>query len=79
MLKSFTKIRSVIGVNELPQCPQLPPSVPLEVFTRFADEVARIARTNDMSPMAREQLSEELASTYALITNQNSRGALLFA
>jgi hypothetical protein len=54
-------------------------TVPLAVFTRFADEVARIARTSEMSPAARQQLCDELETTYAVITNKEGSNALLYA
>ena len=68
MIKSLTQTFSTFSLNGGNNLEST--TVPLAIFTRFADEVARIARTTEMSPTARQQLCEELEATYAVITSK---------
>ncbi len=77
MIKSITQTITAIGGKG--GVTVQTPTVPLAVFTRFADEVARIARTTEMSPTARQQLCEELEACYTLITSKQSTSAILYA
>ena len=78
MLKNFSKTLNALGEMVGDQVNTIHPTVPLAVFTRFADEVARIARTTEMSPMARQQLCEELERTYDVIMNKKSSAEMLY-
>jgi hypothetical protein len=42
------------------------------------DEVARIARTTPMSPLARQELCKELEKTYAFINNKKLGAEFLY-
>ena len=78
MLKNLSKTLNAFGGMVGDQVNTIHPTVPLAVFTRFADEVARIARTTEMSPMARQQLCEELERTYDVIMNKKSSAEMLY-
>ena len=79
MLKNLSKTINALGGIVGEHVHLLQPTVPLAVFTRFADEIARIARTTEMSPIARQQLCEELEKTYAIIINKKAAEPLLYS